>query len=339
MKNLSIFDKIMAVVNSLLALVTLFAYTSYYISPNTLPQIAIVSLTLPFLLILNLIFVIYWLLKRKKQFLISTIILLIGIQYIFALYRLTEKKVLLTNDVKIMTYNVRMFNSLKWIKEDGIDKKIQEFINSKSPDILSIQEFHSSGKKLLDYPYKYIEKQGKGKVGQAIYSKYKIINSGSLDFESSFNNAIFIDLVKEKDTIRVYNVHLQSLGIIPEKEEFTQENTEKVRIRIQKAFKIQANQVALILKHQETTHYKTIICGDFNNNAFSYSYKQLKKGKKDAFEEAGKGFGTTYNLKHIPLRIDFILTDEGIEINNFKTYDVKYSDHFPIMARINFDSN
>ena len=30
------------------------------------------------------------------------------------------------------------------------------------------------------------------------------------------------------------------------------------------------------------------------------------------------------------------LTDEEIEINNFKTYKVKYSDHYPIMARLNF---
>jgi len=36
------------------------------------------------------------------------------------------------------------------------------------------------------------------------------------------------------------------------------------------------------------------------------------------------------------LRIDFILTDQNIDINNFKTYDVEYSDHFPIMARLNF---
>jgi len=61
----------------------------------------------------------------------------------------------------------------------------------------------------------------------------------------------------------------------------------------------------------------------------------LKKGKNDAFEVAGKGFGKTFDYK-LPVRIDYILTDKQINVNNFKTYDVKFSDHFPIMARINF---
>jgi len=51
--------------------------------------------------------------------------------------------------------------------------------------------------------------------------------------------------------------------------------------------------------------------------------------------KAGKGFGNTFDFP-FPFRIDFILTDEEIEVNNFKTYKVKYSDHYPIMARLNF---
>jgi len=35
-----------------------------------------------------------------------------------------------------------------------------------------------------------------------------------------------------------------------------------------------------------------------------------------------------------PLRIDFILVDNTFEVNNFKTFEVPYSDHFPILARL-----
>jgi len=156
-----------------------------------------------------------------------------------------------------------------------------------------------------------------------------------LNFTNSSNNAIFIDILKEQDTIRIYNIHLESLGINPKEEELTQENSEKLRIRLEKGFKIQANQASLILQHQEKIKYKSIICGDFNNTAYSWVYKKLKTNKNDAFEEAGIGFGKTYEFA-FPLRIDFILTDERIEVNNFKTYDVKLSDHYPIMARLNF---
>ena len=128
---------------------------------------------------------------------------------------------------------------------------------------------------------------------------------------------------------------MESLKLNPNDDYFTQENSEKFKKRVEKAFKIQANQVELIKLHQEKITYKSIICGDFNNTAFSWIYHQLKENKNDAFEVAGKGFGRTFDYK-LPVRIDYILTDDKIEVNNFKTYEVKFSDHFPIMARLKF---
>jgi len=130
-------------------------------------------------------------------------------------------------------------------------------------------------------------------------------------------------------------VHLESLSINPKEDYFNQENSEKLKIRVEKAFKKQANQATLIIEHQKNVAYKTILCGDFNNTAFSWVYHQLKNDKNDAFEVAGKGFGKTFDFS-FPMRIDFILTDKQIEVNNFKTYNVRYSDHYPIMARLQF---
>lgn len=336
MKKLSLFDKFLFIVNSLLATILLISFSSHYISPNSIPFIAIISLSVPIFILLNALFVLYWMLRFKRAFLISTLILLIGFQYLTSFYSFNEKKVLLTTDVKIMSYNVRMFNLYKWIAEENVDQKIYDFINTKDPDILCIQEYHTSKKVGFKFPYKYIKtSENRNHFGQAIYSKYKILNSGSLNFTNSSNNAIFVDILKDKDTVRIYNVHLESLGIKPQEEEISKENSEKLRIRLEKGFKIQANQARLILQHQKNTMHKVIVCGDFNNTAFSWVYKQLKEGKNDAFEEAGKGFGKTYDFI-FPLRIDFILPDETIKVNNFKTYDVKYSDHYPIMARLQF---
>jgi len=336
MKNLSLIDKLIAVINSLVATALFISFLSYYISPNTISFISFLSLSVPVLILINLLFAIYWLLKLKRQILISVIILLIGYQYITKLYSFEEKKVLLSSDLKIMSYNVRMFNIYNWIDEKNIDQKIYDFINEKEPDILCLQEFNPTIKTGFKFPYQYIKASKKSKLfGHAIFSKYKIINSGSLNFINSSNNAIFADIIKNKDTVRVYNVHLESLSINPKEDYLNQENSEKLRIRVEKAFKKQANQAESIIQHQEKTNYKSIICGDFNNNAFSWVYHTLKNNKNDAFEIAGKGFGKTYNSMY-PLRIDYILVDEKIEINNFKTFEVNYSDHFPIMARLNF---
>jgi endonuclease/exonuclease/phosphatase family metal-dependent hydrolase len=54
----------------------------------------------------------------------------------------------------------------------------------------------------------------------------------------------------------------------------------------------------------------------------------------DAFEVAGEGFGSTYDFKFFPFRIDFIMAKEAIEVLDFKTYDLKYSDHYPVKARL-----
>ena len=88
----------------------------------------------------------------------------------------------------------------------------------------------------------------------------------------------------------------------------------------------------LFIKHKEESPYKMIICGDFNNTAFSYVYKEIKGNLKDAFKIAGNGFGRTYDFKFFPVRIDFIFANKELEITAFKTFDNKYSDHYPIFA-------
>jgi endonuclease/exonuclease/phosphatase family metal-dependent hydrolase len=93
----------------------------------------------------------------------------------------------------------------------------------------------------------------------------------------------------------------------------------------------------LILRHQQQCDYKKIILGDFNNTAYSYIYKQFKnQGYKDAFEISGEGFGKTFDFKFFPLRIDFILVDENIELVDFSNFSHKYSDHYPIKASVYF---
>ena len=82
-----------------------------------------------------------------------------------------------------------------------------------------------------------------------------------------------------------------------------------------------------------------IVSGDFNNSAFSYIYNQVKGDLKDTFKEQGNGFGRTYDFKFFPLRIDFILSDQSFEVDSFKTFDVEYSDHYPIMTRLSLKDN
>ena len=321
--------------NSILAILLLLSYLLPYISPETVPIFTIISLAVPVLLALNIFFIIYWIIKLKKYFTISLISIILGIGYISNIYKFSEKKIFLNDDLKVMSYNVRLFNHYKWSTDSTIVKKISSFIAEKEPDVLSIQEYYDAESLQLKYPYQFIKtKSNFNKFGLAIFSKFKIINSGSLDLKESANNIIYTDILKDKDTIRVYNIHLESLKMNTSQENFGTKNSDKLLEQMEASFQKQAKQVELFLQHEKKWDGKKILCGDFNNTAFSWVYRELSNEKQDAFKEAGKGLGKTFNYWY-PLRIDFILTDANFDINNFKTFDIPYSDHYPILARLN----
>ena len=58
---------------------------------------------------------------------------------------------------------------------------------------------------------------------------------------------------------------------------------------------------------------------------------------KDAFVEAGSGFGKTHHFQFFPMRIDFILADESFTVHTFKTFSEHYSDHYAIKSMISLD--
>jgi len=335
MVKYNFWNKIIVFVNSILAILLLLSYLLPYISPETVPIFTIISLAVPVLLALNIFFIIYWIIKLKKYFTISLISIILGIGYISNIYKFSEKKIFLNDDLKVMSYNVRLFNHYNWSTDSTIVKKISSFISEKEPDVLSIQEYYDAESLQLKYPYQFIKtKSNFNKFGLAIFSKFKIINSGSLDLKESANNIIYTDILKDKDTIRVYNIHLESLKMNTSQENFGTKNSNKLLEQMEASFQKQAKQVELFLQHEKKWDGKKILCGDFNNTAFSWVYKELSNEKQDAFKEAGKGLGKTFNYWY-PLRIDFILTDANFDINNFKTFDIPYSDHYPILARLN----
>jgi len=337
MKKLSFLNKIIFFFNAVAAIVLLLSYVLPFIPPKSFSLLSVLSLGVPFLILVNVLFFVYWLIKLKKQFSLSLVVLAIGYFSFGTLYKFsTTKKIEITNSLSVMNYNVRLFNLYGWISEENIEIKTIDFIKEKAPDVISFQEYHPH--KNIDlsfFKYKFEKLSGgKTKYGQAIFSQYPIINSGSVAFPNTSNNAIFVDIVKQKDTIRVYNIHLQSLHIDANVDKLAQEDSERLFKSVGQTFEMQQFQTELFLEHKKQCKYKMIVCGDFNNTAFSYVYKEIKGNLQDAFKVAGNGFGRTYDFKFFPTRIDFILVDEVFPIDSFKTFDIQYSDHFPVMARI-----
>jgi vancomycin resistance protein VanJ len=336
MKKASFLDKFIYFFNSIFATLLLLSYLLPYVSPKSFPVFTILSLFVPLLILINILFAVFWLIRLKRKILLSLIILILGYFISTPYFKFFDTNNAKNDDLRVMSYNVRMFNFFSWNEDKTIENKIQDFIIEKNPDILAVQEYHQSTKIEAFYPYKFIKKKkSTSQFGVALFSKYKIVNSGSLDFDETTNNGIFIDIERNNETIRIYSLHMQSLSIDPDKDAIINENKEKLFKRVGNSFKKQGFQAEKIIENQQNYTGKKIICGDFNNTAYSWVYKKLAENKKDAFLEAGKGFGKTFNYP-FPVRIDFILADKNSEINQFTTYSVDYSDHFPILARINW---
>jgi len=334
--------------NIVLTVSTFIAYILPFLAPNIFPLLSVLTLFMPLFFILNGLFFFYWGIQFKKRMILSGLVLLMGITFINKFYKFSAKNFPEDEkDFTVMSYNVRLFNVFKWLGRDDIPEIIFAFINDKNPDILCIQEYSNSANiDLKVYPHKYILVAGDQiKTGQAIFSKFPIINQGNIAFPNSNNNVVFADIKKGKDIIRVYNMHLQSIRISPDVNEINenidalnQGKSQRLFSRISKAFKQQQQQAEIIKEHKKDCSYPIIFCGDMNNSAFSYVYRSIKGKLNDSFEEAGVGFGATYKFRYYPARIDYIFADENMTVKKFESFpDFENSDHYPIMAKLSME--
>ena len=333
MKRLNFFDKLVFLLNSLAGTLLLLSYILPFLPPKSFSVLAVLSLAVPFLLLLNLIFFIYWLAKLKRQFILSLFVMALGYTHIKSSFNFNSNDNSQEKGIEIMSYNVHLLNLYKWIDADDIPEKIHDFIINQSPAIVCIQEYESSIATDLNYPYVF-RPQSNSKSELVIFSKYKFVNSGVINFPSSANRAVFIDVKIKSDTLRIYNLHLQSTGINTDVRALDSQQSDRMFNQLSSTFTAQQVQAELMATHMRKSPHKIVLCGDFNNTAHSYVYRLLKSNLEDTFEVAGNGFGGTYNFDYFPLRIDFILTDPSIEILNFKNYAVEFSDHYPICTAL-----
>ncbi|WP_139150381.1 endonuclease/exonuclease/phosphatase family protein [Flagellimonas zhangzhouensis] len=281
--------------------------------------------------------------KRKSQFLYSLFTIIVGLLSFGHFYGFGDSGVKEAgrDELKVMSFNTRGFNKNGWMNGYGVGDSIISFIKKQDADILVIQE-HSRARfeQLRQYPYRSESPISNHRATQAIFSKYPIVGEGSLDLPRTNNNIIYVDIVFKNDTIRVYNAHFQSFRIIPSSDNFSDsKKSEKTLRRLVGTFAKQLEQAQIFRSHYDKSPHVNLVCGDFNNTQFSNIYKIVRGEMVDTFLETGSGFGGTYELWKIPLRIDYILADPEFEVLSHQNFDVKLSDHYPIMATLRLPSH
>lgn len=339
--------------------ITVVAYLSTDISPEKFWIAGFLALSIPLLLLVNIFFLIFYLIRRKIWVLFPLVALLLGYKYLQASFPFNWKKELeyekKQDSFSVLNYNVRVFNSYAYLQhENNTGKSMIQWVANNDADVKCLQEFYNEynspvydtfskirkGEKYHTYIQPSSVNRAGAQFGLAIFSKFPMVSKGEVLLKDDRKqHAIYADLLIGQDTVRVYNVHLQSMSIdenkIGEFEnlEKVQENYITIARKLKSGFISRARQVDNLISHIRQSPYRVIICGDFNDIPYSYTYSRLKKHLYNAFEEAGSGLGFSYNGKLFFLRIDSQFFSQGLEVQNYNTHrEIPYSDHYPVRA-------
>lgn len=318
------------------ALLLLLTCYLYYRPVAALPILDSLGSLVPMLWVANGFFLLFWLLQRDGAALWPALALGVSLLAFENYYRLGgEAPEPAAEGLKVMSYNARSLGDNRWRKNWDVRDSIISFIKQEDPDILVMQEYTYQARKFLlrAYPY-YTETPAEaGKTFQAIFSKYPLRSGGMVEFPDSRNNTIYADIDLGSDTIRVYNVHLQSYGIGSRRFLLRGYGTRFLG-RLSAVAQHHREQTELIRAHLAQSPHPVLLCGDFNSPPFSNTYRRMKEGFQDTYAAYGRGLGTTYSLKGIPYRIDYILADSAFAVRDHRNYPVRLSDHFPLMATL-----
>jgi endonuclease/exonuclease/phosphatase family metal-dependent hydrolase len=358
---------IFLILNSVAAIVFLLACLAPYLNPKKWWPISLMGLGFAFIVVTLIAFVFFWLIFKPRWMLISIISLVIGyksISVFFAFHVPDKFDYDKPKDVlRIAHWNVARFVEWKRNNNKGSQTrlKMMDLIKEQNADVLCLQEFFTSTDpqyydnlshviKELGYPYYYFSYDNDGDLqwyGQAIFSKYPIIDSGLIRYpKPSLPEALLhADIVFNEDTVRLYTTHLQSVQFqkkdyetiesIKNNDEKAVKNSRGIFSKLKRGVINRCGQADIVQKEINKSPYPFILTGDFNDVPNSYTYFTIKDNNlQDAFLLTGFGVGKTFSYIAPTLRIDYVLTTKNFSVKQFNRIIKDYSDHYMLVADV-----
>ncbi len=370
--------KFVVITNVGVALVFLLACLAYYANPVQYWYIAFLGFVFPYLLLLIIGYIVLWVLFKSKWCLLNLALLLIASQNISAVFAFHAfakafNPIKKNTAIRVLHWNTMCFGEdiKDRIEGSELREKMLAYIKENDADVLCFQEFYDSDlpeynnnityvTTQLHYPnYNYTkdyvrqkqnaEKTGYnniGYLGTAIFTKLPVLDSGRIAFDSNDQknkeSIAFVDVLKDKDTIRIFSTHLQSIRLgrndygkiyeVKEGSEAGLQASKNVFAKVKNAYRYRKQQAELVALQVEASPYPVILTGDFNDVPNSYTYATIKHNMTDVYTATNFGIGRTFSAIAPTLRIDYMLASKQFEVLQAKKENKNLSDHYPIVA-------
>jgi hypothetical protein len=222
-------DRLMLLLNTLVLGSLLLAYLAGSISPAKFWPLAFVAMSYPIILASLTVFMVYWLVRRRWFLFLNLAFLVAKWDYVSATVKPFSSNSEDAIGLKVMSYNVRLFDRYNWTENENTGSKIETLILKEQPGILCIQEFYhsksdaaqasnkllsTSNLKQVHLKNYFAQRKNDNDFGVATLTSYPILNKGTIVLENSRSAlTIYTDIIIQDDTLRVYNVHLQSIHL------------------------------------------------------------------------------------------------------------------------------
>ncbi len=294
-----------------LVVLSLLAGTIFnaYISPKSFPYFNFLSLGFPFLMISNVLIIVFWIFSFKKRavvFIIITVFFLTPIRRWINYVPKTETKGKIIN---VITFNNKNSFYGKARVESFLDSKYEHQIHG------SIVSF---------------------------YTNHKVLKQGDIDFLSN-GEAKYLDVEIDGKKIRFINIYLEPFQLhksMVKPSSSIEVNEVKAKGLVKRfipVFKIHSEQVDILKEFIQQSPYPVILGGDFNSVPNSYEYYTINSLLNDAFLDGGSGSGTSFHDYKFPIRIDYLFTSKEIICQKYSIDRTeKMSDHYPVLAEFSF---
>ncbi|MBP5327921.1 MAG: endonuclease/exonuclease/phosphatase family protein [Bacteroidales bacterium] len=358
-----IFKIVFIVINFVLVALMICSTLAGNKPPSSGMAFSLLSYFYLYLLLVNVICVVGWLVVGSKWFLLSTIAIVARCGFLPLYFQIggTETVEESADDgspmVKVLSFNAHHFHGVDF--DDALTDSnmllFLDIVDTENPDVLTMQEYIGRGDtvhltdRLEKRGYSYMTSgyESGSITGEVIFSKMPIVRVARIDGPTKLCTSILWN----SDTLRLFCMHLNSYGLDTSDSRHIHNISHGNMDSLTGRSTLHKFTETILAHEQEWNTLKpifesrdrlTIVAGDFNETPASYFYQQCRKYYKDSYCEAGQGFSTTYHgtftkSRHTTFpsfRIDMLLHTEDMEAVAYKRIKTQISDHYPIVVTL-----